>query len=242
MKKYILHILFLFVALDSKSQDTIYLDANMIKQSSSQHASYFKILLPLPSETYRISESIYLISGQLFSYKEFNDYKKKIFDGKVKNWYENGQLYSEMDYENGKLNGKVLTYWDDGNLKREDTYRNDSLLEGKCFNPMGNPVDYYALKTIPEFPGGEEGLYKYLSRTIIYPERSRFNGVEGRVVVSFIVDTEGIISDIQIEKSLNEELDEEAVRVVENMPRWIPGKIDNVAVRFRVIFPLLFTL
>lgn len=79
----------------------------------------------------------------------------------------------------------------------------------------------------PEFPGGMDGLMKYLAKNMRYPAKAKANNVQGRVVLNFIVDKHGNISDVKVVKSLDPECDAEAIRLIKNMPKWIPGKIDG---------------
>lgn len=76
----------------------------------------------------------------------------------------------------------------------------------------------------PEFPGGEQALNKYLADNVKYPQVAKDNGVEGIVAVQFIVHTDGSIGTINIVRMIDPDLEQEAVRVVKNMPAWIPAE------------------
>jgi periplasmic protein TonB len=94
----------------------------------------------------------------------------------------------------------------------------------------------------PEFPGGLPGLYDYLGSKIVYPEKARQNGIEGKVILQFIVEKDGSINDITIVKEAHSSLNNEALRVVGNMPKWKPGKQGNKHVRVRYTLPINFEL
>ena len=95
----------------------------------------------------------------------------------------------------------------------------------------------------PEFPGGMDGLMKYLAKNLRYPAKAKANKVQGRVVLKFIVDKQGCISDVKVVKSLDPECDAEAIRLIKNMPKWIPGKIDGEPVeRCSFTCPVIFKL
>ncbi|MBO4396927.1 MAG: energy transducer TonB [Bacteroidaceae bacterium] len=79
-------------------------------------------------------------------------------------------------------------------------------------------------RVMPQFPGGNVACSKYLSDSLRYPAKSKADKVEGRVIVSFYVNTDGSLSDIMILKSLNEECDAEAIRLIKAMPKWEPYK------------------
>lgn len=101
---------------------------------------------------------------------------------------------------------------------------------------------FTVVESMPKFPGGERGLLKYLADNIRYPEMARESGIQGRVFVSFIVETDGSISDIRVLRGIGGGCDEEAIRVVEYMPEWIPGKQRNKPVRVQFNLPIRFVL
>ena len=241
-KKWSLPTLFLLSTLMAFGQDTTYLDADWNKLISIKNSSYFKIVIHDQVDTSRVTEKVYFTSGQIKTYKNYSNYKDKKLDGKLKEWYENGQLHKDMDYKAGKKNGKLLTYWDNGKAKRIDLYENDKLIEGKCLNSDGIEAIHYDYEKMPEFPGGINELMQYLVKETKYPNKSRRKGVEGRVLVNFIVNRNGAISDIRIVESVNDELDQEAMRVVRRMPKWEPGMEDGEAVRFALNLPIKFRL
>ncbi len=95
---------------------------------------------------------------------------------------------------------------------------------------------------MPEFEGGQEAMMNYLSKNINYPPVARENGIEGRVVLQFVVGTDGKISQIEVLKKLGWGLEEEAVRVVKAMPAWRPGKQNGKAVFVKFTLPIVFRL
>ncbi len=98
------------------------------------------------------------------------------------------------------------------------------------------------VEQMPSFPGGPSALMQYLSSNIKYPVVAQENGVQGRVVVSFVVERDGSITDVQVARSVDPSLDREAQRVVRSMPRWIPGKQNGQAVRVKYNVPVAFRL
>lgn len=96
---------------------------------------------------------------------------------------------------------------------------------------------------MPEFPGGISALMKYLKDSINYPSISRQNKSQGKTYVNFIVNTDGSIQDIKVLKgSGDEHLDNEAIRIVKNMPKWKPGMQSGKSVRVRFTLPVTFRL
>lgn len=98
------------------------------------------------------------------------------------------------------------------------------------------------LESMPSFPGGKAALFQFLSKTIKYPVSAEEKIIQGRVIVGFYVEADGMLTDIKVKKSVDPSLDEEAVRVVKSMPKWIPGKKDGVPVKIEYTLPVTFRL
>ncbi len=98
------------------------------------------------------------------------------------------------------------------------------------------------VEQMPSFPGGQAALMEYLSKNVKYPVVAQENGVQGRVVVSFVVERDGSITDVKVVKSVDPSLDREAIRVISSMPNWIPGKQNGSAVRVKFNVPVSFRL
>jgi len=98
------------------------------------------------------------------------------------------------------------------------------------------------VENMPEFPGGAPEMMKFLATNVKYPEEAYSNGIEGRVLLSFIVEKDGSISNVKVVKPVNEAIDAEAVRVVEMMPKWKPGKQNGKVVRVKYTIPVSFRL
>ena len=98
------------------------------------------------------------------------------------------------------------------------------------------------VEVMPTFPGGQQALFEWLIKNIKYPVVAEENGVQGRVIVTFVVERNGSITDVQVAKSVDPSLDKEAVRVVKAMPHWIPGKQNGSAVRVKFTVPVTFRL
>ena len=95
---------------------------------------------------------------------------------------------------------------------------------------------------MPEYPGGIPALSAFLSENIKYPKSALEDSISGRVIISFIVEKNGKISDVQVARSVHPSLDEEAARVVKMMPKWTPGIQNGKPVRVRFTLPVNFKL
>ena len=98
------------------------------------------------------------------------------------------------------------------------------------------------VEQMPSFPGGQAALMQYLASNIKYPVVAEENGVQGRVIVQFVVGKDGSISQVKVVKSVDPSLDKEAARVVSSMPKWVPGKQNGQAVNVKYTVPVTFKL
>ena len=115
--------------------------------------------------------------------------------------------------------------------------------EGKPELPVKEDKEIYTyVGQMPEFPGGDAALIRFLSKHIRYPQVAQKMGVEGKVFLQFVVARDGSITDVQVVKGISKECDEEAVRVVKAMPLWKPGKQNGMPVAVRFTFPVFFKM
>ena len=98
------------------------------------------------------------------------------------------------------------------------------------------------VEQMPTFPGGQQELMAYLGKNIKYPTIAQENGTQGRVIIQFVVERDGSITDVRVARGVDPYLDKEAVRVVKSMPKWLPGKQNGKAVRVKFTVPVMFRL
>jgi TonB family protein len=148
-------------------------------------------------------------------------------------------------------------YQADGKLTTHDlSFTNDSRLFADSFkkkiglDKFAAPTDqndgdakvYDVVEQMPSFPGGQSALFQWLSSNVKYPAKAEENDIQGRVIVTFVVERDGSITDVKVVKSVHPLLDEEAVRVTKSMPRWIAGKQQGKPIRVKYTIPLTFNL
>lgn len=129
-------------------------------------------------------------------------------------------------------------------------FTDGEVLKAKVVIPqpqeLPQPIDknkaYDVVEQMPSFPGGQSALLQWLSSKIKYPKEAEKNGMMGRVIVSFVVERDGSITDIRVVKSVDPSLDREAIRVVSSMPRWKPGMQKGKPVRVKYTVPVTFRL
>jgi len=104
------------------------------------------------------------------------------------------------------------------------------------------PEIFVHVERMPQFPGGDRALLKFLAEKTIYPEIAKENGIQGRVFVSFVINKKGEVVDIRLARGVDPSLDKEALRVVSLLPKWTPGKQREKAVNVAFNVPINFRL
>lgn len=107
--------------------------------------------------------------------------------------------------------------------------------------PAEEPI-FVLVEKMPSFPGGDAALFQYLGKNIKYPTIPAEMGTQGRVIVQFVVDKDGTITNPVVVKSVDAYLDKEALRVINAMPKWTPGRQRNQPVRVKYTLPVMFRL
>ena len=114
--------------------------------------------------------------------------------------------------------------------------------------PVAKPVEkdedvvFVAVEKAPEFPGGQEALYKFLNKNLNYPAAAKESGIQGRIICQFTVNRDGSIVDVVVLRGVDPDLDKEAVAVIKKMPNWIPGEQSRKKVRCKFTLPVVFKL
>ncbi len=166
-------------------------------------------------------------------------------DGKVA---DNNETRSDGKPTNGNNNDGHTSPSQASSRPNKTTQNGQNAPEPVRSEPLNKPQPvnstrvYDVVEQMPSFPGGISGLRTYLNQNIRYPAEAQENCVQGRVVVSFVVEKDGHISDVTVLRSVDPSLDKEAIRVVRNMPRWTPGKQGGEPVRVRYNVPVSFRL
>ena len=101
---------------------------------------------------------------------------------------------------------------------------------------------YDCVEQMPSFPGGTQKLKEFIEENLRYPKELEESCVQGRVIVRFIVERNGKLSNVKVVKSVHPVLDKEALRIVKLMPRWIPGRQNGITVRVKCYIPIIFRL
>lgn len=187
-------------------------------------------------------------------------------NGNYEKWYENGNIKVKGNYSNDKKNGDWIYYFDNENIDHKGQYimenkegiwiwnfesgkisaeiefKNSIVVEEKYWNEDGTVASAEEAMCKSTFPGGERALLKYIATNTKYPEIAIEKGISGRVLIKFVVDKNGEITNVEVVVPIHPALDKEALRVVKEMPRWIPGKQYNRLVKVEYKIPINFWL
>ncbi|RZK15632.1 MAG: energy transducer TonB, partial [Flavobacterium sp.] len=150
-------------------------------------------------------------------------------------------LVEEGDYKDGYKEGVWTGKYLSGKSSYTETYSLSKLVSG--VNTVGDKTyEYTDLGSPPQFKGGINQFYKYLSRSIKYPTEAYKSGIGGSVYMSFVVEKDGQVADVKIDKRVYPSIDEEALRVMNDSPKWIPGTQRGLPVRVKYNIPIRFNV
>ena len=264
MNKLLLFCLLLATSYLGHAQtDTVYFD-HYWKKTDYDYAEYYRIRPLDPGNGYKI-EDRFISNNKLQMSGHFATKDSEFKEGPFVFYNAKGKKESEVSYKDDKREGEVLTYYadtdalwyraifehgfptgelesyyKDGKIKRKE-YRKafSDPTNGKCYAEDGSEIAYTPFETQPK---PNYNLSTYFSQSLKYPQKARVKNIEGSVIVHFVVNEDGSITDIGTRNSVSPEIDAEAIRVISKMPNWNPGILDGkpIKVQFnqRVTFKL----
>lgn len=190
-----------------------------------------------------------LNSGKLLLFNTKGDSLEMInfVDGKKNGiclkWRDTGELYGRQNFLNGKEDGICEWYFKSGKISaRYKMSQGEKISENYWYEDGTVEENGAEANKKPQFRGGIEGFLGMINSKLIYPRNCYLNGTQGRVIVSFLIDTDGIVSDAAIVQSVHPDIDREAIRAVMTSPKWSPGKMHNQQVNVRNVIPIVFQI
>lgn len=264
MKRTISITLACIAFISSKAQDTtiIYFDKAW-KETSKENAVYYRKKFTTPEHKWGVID--YHSNGRIRMTASFSNdsctefdglntwyhengkpsrtcfYKKGTVDGADIYYFDNGQKRIEGTFVQGKLNGEWNSWFRSGAIAAKATYKNDEQVSAEFFNEDGSKNRSRELFYQPaSFPGGVKALAKYLKENLEYPQKAIKDNISGQVVVQFVVQKNGRITDVAVYKSVDPLLDKEALRVVKAMPPWEPAYFGGDLTEFYARQPITF--
>lgn len=198
--------------------DTIYFNADW-EPAVKANSSFYRILKFVEeSKKYEVTD--FYNSGQIQMTGAFSSLSPEVKDG-VFTWYKDG----EKDHE---------TVFERGRVKSKRSFKEVSKFETTPPKQFG----FNLMEEAPTYPGGMKKFYKYIAKNFVYPKSLLKNRPIGKVIVNFIVEKDGSIGEAYATQTVHPLLDEEAIRVIEQMPKWEPGRQNGKPVRVAYNIPL----
>ncbi len=239
-----------------KASASRYLDIKKVKKNKYEISTFDKRegawVKSQTDETVILKNDSTLLIKTVYKNKYKNEYLRKF--KKVNDLY----LFQDF-YKSGKIKqegiskstfplyfeGELKTYFENGNNKSIEVYKDNQMISNKNWLENGERYidNIFQPDTLPEFSGGLDSFRKIIQNNLRYPNIAAENGISGRVFVGFVVDQNGEITGVHIERGVDPALDKEAVRVVESISEtWTPGRLDGQFVNVRFTFPVVFIL
>ncbi len=148
----------------------------------------------------------------------------------------------EGDVKDGKRNGSWKGTANHGKVSFTEEYASGKFINGVSTDANGQTKNYAVKEVLPEFKGGANAFGRFLSNNINYPLEAKQRGIQGRVLLSFVIEKDGSLADIKVLQSVFPQIDAEAVRVIRQSPKWNPGLQHGVPVKVSYTMPINFTL
>lgn len=225
-KKDVLTLLYSYIKTTPNTTDLAKLSA----RKRDIFTSGLKLVENKTISKYKNKKEYYLmlrLDDDCFIYTIYDPQLKVFNDIKWNTWYSESYMKEVSQMKSIKPDDAPIQNDDDDivSIQRDDEKRIFDIVE-----------------QMPSFVGGNEKLMEYITNNLQYPETAKKNDIQGRVIISFVVEEDGSVSNVKVNKSVDPALDAEAVRLVESMPKWEPGRQNGETVRARYSLPISFRL
>ena len=246
MKRIKYLFLLLVFTLVGKSQERIFYNQNGDVVSTLQEAKYYKIKIQNVPDSNHFAIKTYFKTGQIKSEVDYLVSDNKLYTNNgftYLNWFNTLDHQKDVNRFFGVVDGKVLTYFESGQLKRSDLFSNNKLIKGKCFDQNNNEIVHTDYEVCPEFKEGLDSLLYFISKHIYYPVSAGEIGIQGKVIVAFVVERDGRLSSFNVLRSLDPEFDKIALEAVKlTTKKWNTGFLDGEPSNFITVIPVSFRL
>ncbi len=218
--------------------DTAFFDGDW-KTCNRSNAKYYRIVTRQVARY--IIKDVYISnnSPQMIAFNETADISAR--NGKFTYFNEDGTKQSEGIWRDNIRTGTWRWWYDGGKDSTVATYNDDGSVT-YLYKGAHREKALMFVEQMPTYPGGEEALHKFLQTHIRYPKEANKNHTEGTVVIQFVVEADGSVDEIKVLRGVEGGCNEEAIRVINMMPRWQPGKQNGTAVPVYFNLPISFTL
>ncbi|MGX5688912.1 antitoxin component YwqK of YwqJK toxin-antitoxin module [Arcticibacter tournemirensis] len=160
--------------------------------------------------------------------------------GAIKRFNDKNEVTEEGSYIEGEKDG----IWKGrvGRSTYEETYEKGKFVQGVSKDEQGITNQYKELEKMPDYPGGIKEFYYYVGNNFSYPAEARKKGVSGRLIMGFVVEKDGRLSNIKIIRDLGAGTGSEAIRMLRSSPKWLPGQQHGIPVRVQYTLPIMLNL
>ncbi|MBN2350750.1 MAG: TonB family protein [Bacteroidales bacterium] len=238
MQRLSLIFIILILSLSIKCQ-IIYLDSNK-SITDKESAVYYR---DLSEKEGKLTDSYFYMNGQPHEIIELQSLVPYVKDGKYRLYYVSGELNYEIDYKDGAIDGYMIGYYKTGQILRKDLYKNNIFSIGNCYTNNGHDTSYFPHLVPPEFNyRGNTNFREFIQNNLKYPPIAAENGITGSVLVEFVVDTSGYITETRVKRTTNSIFNGSAVSAIRKSPRWKPAFRDGQKVKQSIVVPVYYYL
>lgn len=238
IKKSFILIALISLSFNIHSQDTIYIGEFGTQIVPKSQAKFYNVVEKDSLNPDVYNEHQYHLDDTLRRtvnyYKYYSKKKERLT---YKGYYKSGKIRMNISYTKGKNDGHLFTYWENGILKRKDLYKMGKFIEGQCWNEKGMPVAYYDLTSNPKFPGGQIALNKYI-KSKLDKNKIPKSSLGSKIKISFYIDEDGSVSNVKLLNGADPLTNYEVVKMVIEMPEWVPAAQDGNPVRVKRTLPI----
>ena len=171
--------------------------------------------------------------------------RKQIANGTAETWFDDGQLGYHGEFAHGKQVGEFRLYYANGQLKRRQIMDAAHAGTGECFLENGQPTAFFEFEVMPVYSegnGGFDAMVRAVMRNVKYPKDALKAKAEGKVLVSFVVNSKGEVADIKVVKGAFPSLDAAALWAVQQLKSFAPGQQDGKPVAVSFTVPITFRI
>jgi protein TonB len=218
-----------------------YLDSNRQRVSTQEKASYR--VKTVPTDSTAGVRLIYSLDGWLVERQEYADLERYVAQGLDEEYFpQSKQRQVVRHFKEGKMEGELLSYYPSGKLKRRESYQESRSLGGQCFTEAGTPMAFVPYYVLPEYPGGLPALMQFIGTNTVYPRKALKAEQQARVFVHFVVNEQGAVTEARVAEPKYPLLDAEALRVVNRLGKWQPGRIEGEVKKISFTLPVTFLI
>ena len=187
----------------------------------------------------------YALSGKLRSSVSYESIRRKILHGTFETWFDSGQMSYHAEFAHNQPVGELRLYYPSGQLKRRQTMDAAHAGTGECFLENGQPTVFFEFEVMPIYSEGNgsfDAMVRAIMRNVKYPKDARKAGVEGKVLVGFVVTPKGEVAQTKVVKGVFPSVDAAALWAVQQLKPFVPGKQDGKPVEVSFTVPITFRL